>query len=31
MVKLAIDGINEEGWYPMGEIEVTDGLKSSKN
>jgi hypothetical protein len=27
MVKLAIDGINKEGWYPLGEIEVTNGLK----
>lgn len=27
MVKLAIDGINKEGWYPMGEIQVRDELK----
>jgi hypothetical protein len=23
-VKLAIDGVNEDGWYPMGKIEIKD-------
>jgi hypothetical protein len=24
VIKLAIEGVNKEGWYPMGKIEVTD-------
>ncbi len=23
-IKLAIEGVNEEGWYPMGKIQITD-------